>query len=99
MNKERIQMNDTTNESHTIRDEIIFVNSAELSKITSIPVYTIRKLTREGILLAYNFIGKKYLYDISETIAIIKKSRLQSNPKNTIILPTRTNISPKGDDV
>jgi len=48
------------------------VKSRELSKIVSISVYTILKLTREGKIPAYQINGKCYLYDPDEVISVIK---------------------------
>jgi hypothetical protein len=50
------------------------VKSKELSLIISIPVYSIRKLTREGKIPAYHIDGKSYLYDPDEVISVVKNS-------------------------
>lgn len=50
------------------------VKSKELSQIVSIPVYSIRKLTREGKIPAYQIDMKSYLYDPDEVIAVVKNN-------------------------
>jgi len=44
-----------------------------LSQIVSIPIYSIRKLTRKKIFPAYKVDGKNQLYDPDEVVEIIKK--------------------------
>jgi hypothetical protein len=55
-----------------------FIRSKELSLIISIPVYSIRLLTRQGKLPAYRIDGKNYLYDPEECIKIIKEKGLKN---------------------
>jgi hypothetical protein len=55
------------------------VKSKELSRIISIPVQSIRLLTREGKLPAYRIDGKNNLYDPEECIKIIKEKGLKNN--------------------
>ena len=76
----------------------LLVTSTELSQLISIPTFTIRKLTREGILPAISITGRTYLYDPSEVLLSIKKYRLQNSPTPPMIESTRANISPKGVD-
>jgi hypothetical protein len=48
------------------------VKSKNLSLLIDVPVYTIRKLTREGKFPGYKVDGKNYLYDPDEIIELIK---------------------------
>ena len=50
----------------------IFLTSKQLSEKIDTPVYTIRKLVREGVLPAYRITGKNYLFDFDEVVKIIK---------------------------
>ncbi len=58
--------------------EPVLLTSKELSKIISMPVYTIRKLVREGVLPAYKISKKSYLFKFSEVINIIEKYRIDN---------------------
>ena len=50
-----------------------FITVKELSRIISMPAYTIRKLIREGKITAYRISKRKYYLDVDEVIKEIKK--------------------------
>jgi excisionase family DNA binding protein len=54
----------------------IFVTTKELSHITSIPEYTIRKLVRDGKFPAYQVLGKGYLFKTDEICKIISEDKV-----------------------
>lgn len=52
------------------------INSEELSKRVSIPIWSIQKLTREKKIPAYSINGRTFLYDPEEVISAIKKQKV-----------------------
>lgn len=55
------------------KPKLRLVTSKGLSEIISVPVYTIRELTRKGIIPAYRLTRKGYLYDPDVVVDCIKK--------------------------
>jgi predicted site-specific integrase-resolvase len=53
-----------------------FVRTKKLSELIDIPVWSIRKLVREGKLPAYKLSEKEYLFDYDEVVETIRKLRV-----------------------
>ena len=63
---------------------ILFVTSEKLEKMISMPSYTIRKLTRQGIFPAYKIGCRGYLYDPLEIRDIIKNKTCIAHSTNAL---------------
>ncbi len=59
--------------------EPLLLTSRQLSKIISIPTYTIRKLVRQGVFPAYKINGKSYLFNINEVLKVIEDHRVNNS--------------------